>query len=187
MKTKILSLVSLVMLIYLFSSCGEGMQTPDATDRSCSVQFKNPRDRATFSPEGSPPSQRNLLEIHSSTGIGECTVKRNRDAWPERLTLRFPLRGLEQLTIHIGPCKWQGSVSSVDGTVHWTRSMDNGPEEPLASDDPQWCAIRIADSPELQPISIPLKEDQRFEIPIPVQWLGTNPDSIRIAWIDFFR
>ncbi|MFO0014383.1 MAG: hypothetical protein ACK553_16750 [Planctomycetota bacterium] len=156
------------------------LSSQESIESSCYESTTEPNTSTT-------PETITMLEIKSSTGIGECLVHRNHTTWPKRLLLRFALRGLEQVVIHIGDRTWHGAVSSHDGSVRWTRRIGDGPELPLEPTDPDRPRIQVIDKAGERPIQVPLSEDERWEFRLPAGWLSENPESIRIGWIDFYR
>jgi len=163
------------------------MQAINSPDPPLRVEFAKPGDSAVTSAKEVDRVIQVTLELKSPTGIGQCIVHRNAKTWPKPFALRFDLRGLEQVVVHVGQRKWKGSVSSHDGTIRWSRSDAEAAETPIEATEPDWCPIRIVDSEASSSIRVPLAEKARWELTLPGQWLDENPESIRISWIDFYR
>lgn len=180
-------MAAILFLFWMRNPWIRSMQTANSPQKTLRVEFAKPGDTALISEKEGEGAMRVGLELKSLTGIGQCIVHRNSETWPKSFALRFDLRGLEQVVVHVGKRKWLGSVSSHDGTVRWTRSDEDTHETPIASDEPDWCPIRVAESTTSPPIRVPLSEKERWELTLPAQWLAENPESIRISWIDFYR
>lgn len=183
-------------IVFLFStSCLSLVATPtlparaDEPDRSTMrIEFSQRNDRASITVSKAEESPQTFLEIRSERGIGSCTVHRTTDHWPSKLTLRLPLRGLEQLAVQNGDSKWIGSVSSSDRMVRWNRKTGQERETPMRATDSEWCMLRrVSAEGASKPIRVPLSEGEYWEMTIPSVWLNDNPSSIRIDWVDFFR
>jgi hypothetical protein len=178
---------ALLFLFWMPNAWIRSMQTANSPQQTLRVEFAKPGDTALISEKEAEGGMRVSLELKSPKGIGQCIVHRNSKAWPKPFALRFDLRGLEQVVIHVGNRKWLGSVSSHDGTVRWTRSHEDALETPIATNEPDWCPIRVAESTTTTPSRVPLAEKERWELTLPAHWLAENPDSIQISWIDFYR
>lgn len=180
-------IATILLLFWMPNAWIRSMQTVIPPEKTLRVEFAKPGDTAAVSAKEVEGAMRVSLELKSPTGIGQCTVHRNAKTWPKPFALRFDLRGLEQVVIHVNDRKWLGSVSSHDGTIRWSRSDAEAAETSLATTDPAWCPIRVVESAGSSSVRVPLAEKERWELTLPEQWLAENPESIRISWIDFYR
>jgi hypothetical protein len=179
--------IAILFLAYCILASMENTWMAQASDPPFRVEFTKQADQAFIASEENGPGPRTVLEIRSQTGIGGCVVRRNGTIWPDRLTVRFNLRGLEHVVVQIGDRKWQGSVTSHDGSIRWTRRDEGGPEVSIQTDQPEWCPIRVVESQQTVPIRVPLADTERWELTLPKHWLDANPEIIRLDWIDFYR
>lgn len=124
--------------------------------------------------------------VNSPSGIGNATVERTEDKWPEAVTLKLHLQGLESLTISNGKMKLQGAVSNQDGKVQVRLWKDDKEAEPLDSKSPFWMEIRLVGADGKPAKEIPLK-DGFLEMTLPKALLEGEPKSLTVTWIDFYR
>jgi len=124
------------------------------------------------------------VSIHSPFGISQAVFERSGKNWPDVLSMRLNLKGLERLRIANGKAKLEAAVSSQDGKV---RLWNDGKEgSPLDSKHPLWLEIRMIGKDGKPTTSIPLT-DGYFEILLPKALFEDNPKSITVNWIDFYR
>jgi hypothetical protein len=181
------AMIAILSLAYFHLASMEKILMGQASDPQFQVEFTKQADQAIIASEKSGAGPRSVLEIRSQTGIGGCIVRRNGTDWPDRFTVRFALRGLEQVVVQVGDRKWLGSVTSHDGTTRWTRRDEGGLEVSIKPDQAEWCPIRVVDSQQSVPIRVPLMDKERWELSLPKHWLDGNPETIRLEWIDFYR
>lgn len=153
--------------------------TVDETDRF-KISTKRSEDRIEIV-EG---KQVATLIVHSPSGIGKATIERLDDAWPEKLLLRFPFRGLESLKISAGKLKLNASVSSHDGTVRvWKDDLE---DKLLDAKSPYSLKIQILDRKGNATQKLPLHEGV-IQIELPKNLLENAPATFQVEWIDFYR
>ncbi|MFO0816461.1 MAG: hypothetical protein U1A77_00885 [Pirellulales bacterium] len=123
------------------------------------------------------------IEVRSESGIGRATLELTGPAWPESLTLRLHLQGLESLSLASDSIQLEWSVPS-SGEPHSrvTRRLPSGAEQTIDSTDPYFAAVRLVGEER----QIPLKQGY-FELRIPRKLLEGSARSLRIQWIDFYR
>ncbi len=123
-----------------------------------------------------------LFTLKSATGIGEATIERTIDKWPDSIKLRLHLLALESFSVTNGKDSLQASVSQ--GMI---RVWKNGKEdEPLNEKSEFWMPIQrfTTDGKPTEPI--PLKKGY-FDISLPKAFFAGNPKSMTLHWIDFYR
>ncbi len=126
------------------------------------------------------------FSIHSPFGISQAVIERTADHWPEKVVLRFHLTGLERLQIQCSDTTLCASVSS-QGIPLPARLWKNDLEDqPLDSTSPLWAEVHMLTGDGKPTPAIPLK-DGYFEISLPQTLLASNPKSITLNWIDFYR
>lgn len=125
-----------------------------------------------------------LFSVHSPFGISHTIIERLGERWPDVVVLRLHLKGLENFSATNDKVKLEASVSSQDGKVRlWKDAKE---DSPLDSKSPYWMQIRMLGNDGKPAKTIPLK-DGYFEIQLPRPFFESNPKSIRINWIDFYR
>ena len=147
---------------------------------SFQVKSQSPDDRI----EITIADERMTIDVRSSTGIGRASIERQAGAWPDSITLRLRLKGLESLQLAAQSVKLNASVSSHDGSVSvWMKDRE---EEVLDEQSPHWIRLRMLDADGRVTQGIPLKAGY-FEVRLPKKLWESNPKKIEIGWIDFYR
>ena len=125
-----------------------------------------------------------VIAIRSPFGISQAVIERRDDTWPDTLSMRLHLKGLEGLKISNGRITLEAAMSTQDSTV---RLWENGKEDsPLDFRSPYWMEIHLIDKDGKPTNGIPL-DDGSIEMQLPSPLLEGNPQSITINWIDFYR
>lgn len=123
------------------------------------------------------------LHVHSPSGIGKATVMRSGDAWPQRMSLRLYLKGLESLRITSGRATLEISVSSHEAnTVRLTLRTKRGGEKTIDKSSPYWTEVKREPAAEKEPPA-----DGYFVVPVPSELLKNNSRELRVEWIDYYR
>lgn len=135
------------------------------------VQVPVEQGKATFS-------------IHSPFGISQAVINRRGEDWPESVTLRLHLKGLEHFKITNGDTALKGAVSCHGGKVRLWR--DDKEDSPLNAESPFWMVVRMVGNDGEPAETIPLVNGH-FEMKLPRALFEKNPKSIVISWIDFYR
>lgn len=126
-----------------------------------------------------------VLSIRSPTGISQCTVERVGEKWPDAVVLRLYLKGLESFRVASGDTKLSAAVSSTadrPAVRFWKNGNENAPLDPK---DRLWMEIRAVDRNGKPAVAIPI--DGYFEMKLSAALFESNPKSITIEWIDFYR
>lgn len=181
------AVLSMIFPLMILQGDAIPMQSAPPSEHPIRVEMVKSKDSAVIHPADSGADLQTVLEIRSESGIGECVIHCEANRWPDRMVLRFALRGMEQIVFRIGNRKWQGAVSSTDGEVRWSMQQADEPEQTLDPGHLDWCPIRVVIGSSTIPIRVPLEEAEQWEIKVPKRWLNENPESIRVAWIDFYR
>ena len=125
-----------------------------------------------------------VFSVRSPSGIGSATIR--RDSWPEHVSLRCYLRGLEGLTISNGSVTLKASVLSHSPYRRLMRVVAFGQEQVVKKDSPYWTEIRACDA-QADAISGLPADGGYFEMLLPQPLLAGKPNSLTIDWIDFYR
>lgn len=119
-------------------------------------------------------------DIHSQTGIGRATLQRRGCHWPEALTLRLHLRGLESLQLASG--KHQIRVEVINDEAGEVQLLvEDQAGKALPAKSPLRPQVTRHDSAE--------KANQigYFDVLVPAPLLASSQDRLELRWIDFFR
>lgn len=123
-----------------------------------------------------------VLDIRSETGIGRAEVEQTAGAAPHSLTLRFHLKGLEDLRLTYAGVQVAVHVSSLkDGGVREEMGPPGGEAQPIGPDSPYWMPVRLPDGQR-----IPLTEGY-IEVAAPRAFLDGDARDFSLRWIDFYR
>ncbi len=122
------------------------------------------------------------VEVRSPSGIGSAHLSQTGGGVPASLTIRLYLKGLEQLTFEYPGVTVMASISTHDGSVSESVSVNGGAEQPISPDSPYWMPVKIV-APDT---AIPLK-DGYFEAQAPRDFLATASREFTVRWIDFYR
>jgi hypothetical protein len=128
-----------------------------------------------------------ILTVTSPSGIGSAAITQERERWPGSMLLRLHLTGMERLRIGNGKLTLSASVSSAGNHRTILSLSEGGKDEiPINRRSPYWTEIRILDDQGHPAREIPLK-DGVFELFLPQALFESNPPTITLDWIDFYR
>ena len=122
------------------------------------------------------------VDVRSKSGIGSAQLAQTDGIAPTSLTMRLYLKGLEQFTFEYPAATVIAAVSSHDGSVSETVSVQGGAAQPIGPDSPYWMPVKIGAADT----SIPLK-DGHFEVQAPRDFLATASREFTLHWVDFYR
>lgn len=124
-----------------------------------------------------------VIDVRSPFGISEATVERTGERWPETVTLRLHLTGLESFTATCGRASLGGCVNGKPRPIRLTVS---GREPPQGPGDPDRLDFRGVGTDGKPTEALPLR-DGHFELRLPKAFFDGNPKVFRLAWIDWYR
>jgi len=126
------------------------------------------------------------ISIHSPAGISHASIQRNVAHWPQKLTLRLHLRGLEGLHIVSDQAELDLSISShnCEQSAQFRKVLQQ--PQPLDATSPYWTEIRMVGKDGQRATTIPLPEGY-FELELPQLLFAKNPEAVSVRWIDFYR
>ncbi|EMI58029.1 hypothetical protein [Rhodopirellula sallentina] len=163
------------------TACCPVVGAADVVPPTFDITLRNSDDSARVTQDDSSV----VLSLQSPRGIGNAKVRRRDPAWPQRMTVRLHLRGMEKLQLSNGTLTLHASVSS-NGSI---RSWQHGDEkERLDAKSPYWMNIKRAEhehTDKTQPsktITVPI-----FEFTVPPALIAESPEELTISWIDFYR
>ena len=123
-----------------------------------------------------------IIEVRSQSGIGSAQLAQTGGPAPASVTMRLHLKGLEQFTFQYPAAAVTASISSHDGSVSESVSLEGAVAQPISTDSPYWMPVKIhATDP-----SIPLK-DGYFEVQAPKDFLTSASREFTLHWVDFYR
>ena len=137
------------------------------------VEVKVEKDKARFS-------------VHSPFGISQAVIERRGKNWPDIVTLRLHLKGLENFKVANGKVTLHAAVSSHGEKQPVRLWLDDKEDSPLTAKSPHWMEVRMVGNDGKPMNTIPLV-DGHFEMQLPKALFAGNPRSITISWIDFYR
>ncbi|WP_437185867.1 hypothetical protein SH668x_002990 [Planctomicrobium sp. SH668] len=147
------------------------------------VEFQKDSDQA----ETLEATDGQLISIKSKTGIGRGVIHRPEEGRP-RTTLRLHLNGMESLQLSTEKISllWSWHGLAGEGTGEFSarkRLLPSQDESEVAAADPLFAEVRLNQSccPEAERMS------KCFEVTIPSAFLKSNPATIEIQFIDFYR
>jgi type 1 glutamine amidotransferase len=141
---------------------------------------KKPEDRVTeVIHDGST-----IFSVQSPSGIGGATIR--QESWPDHVSLRLHLRGMEGLTISNGSVAFKASVLSHSGNRRLLSVVYNGQEQVPEEGSRYWTEIRAFDASG-EPVQGLPEGGGYFELVLPQALFEARPKSLTIDWIDFYR
>ncbi len=169
----VLSLLSTVGVLLLASSAAAVSQPV-----TYSVAPGKDDARVTYQASGGDVT----VEVRSPSGIGNAHLSQTGGSTPTSVTIRLYLKGLEQLTFEYPGATVMASVSTHDGSVSESVSVNGGADQPIGPDSPYWMAVKIVAADT----AIPLK-DGYFEAQAPKDFFATASREFALRWVDFYR
>ncbi len=166
------------MLLALQSSIGI---CGSAAEPEFNVTTKKAEDRVEFAVKNGTIT----ASVRSSSGIGSATIHRTTGDWPDRMTLRLYLQGLEGLKVSNGKLELVAEVAGPDKKRFLQVTKSSQPKNPPELQTADY-EIRSFDKESKSTNDVTLK-DGYFEVRLPKKLFADNPESITINWIDFYR
>lgn len=128
---------------------------------------------------------RTLIDVKSPRGISELTVERTGEAWPEVVVVRLHLSGLEKLRAKSEKVTLEGSVlSHTDYAV--SLSIEGKKADPKDAKGEYFMDFKMVGKDGKAAATIPI-QDGYFEFRLPKPFFESNPKSIAMEWIDYYR
>ncbi len=176
-----LSLLAVVVLSTNLPAADD--QSEPTPEKAYEITNLRPKGSVTFDAKEDAV----VFSITSTTGIGKATIRRTGEHWPKVVKFQIHLRGLESFTIAHGDVKLAVAVTSTGDHARLIHLWKDGKEGPqLGKDSAYWTDVKmVAKRPDKKP-RIPL-DDGYFELEVPRALLKSNPESLAIGWIDFYR
>ncbi|MFO1044404.1 MAG: hypothetical protein U0941_21745 [Planctomycetaceae bacterium] len=166
--------------------CAMAMGCVVMADQPTPSPFKITTKRDTDRVDVDVKSGKAEISIRSPFGISQANIVRVGKSWPEVVTLKLHLKGLEKFSVSNGNVTIHAAVSSSDPASRVRVWKDNAENVPVDDESPYWLDLRMIGSDGKPTKSIPLQEGY-FEIRLPKPLFEGNPASISVDWIDFYR
>ena len=176
MKARLMLFVALGIAIEL-AACAVSIQPPTALKATPT----NGDPQIVFSSTSSTA----IIDIVSPTGIGGAAIEKTGGQWPQKVVMRFHLKGLEDLKFTYGDKTMTVSVSSADDNAVRESAIIGDSETPMKNDSPYWMAVNIV-SKDGSLGKLPL-DDGMIEVAAPADFLRSDNAQFLIEWIDFYR
>lgn len=141
------------------------------------VTLDKPGDTVTVT----QADDRVLIDVTSPTGIGGLEAKLTGGAWPEQVTVRLRLRGLEGLEIRYGDITLSTGMAS---------SGAPGPGLMLSITQPDGTIDSASPSADIYYPVIQQGADAAsdyFDVTLPPHFYVGAYESFELNWIDFYR
>ena len=123
-----------------------------------------------------------MVDVRSKSGIGSAQLDQTGGDAPTSVTMRLYLKGLEQFTFQYPAATVTAAVSSHDGSVSESVTIQGGAAQPIGPDSPYWMPVKIGAADT----SIPL-QDGYFETQAPKDFLTSASREFALRWVDFYR
>jgi hypothetical protein len=122
------------------------------------------------------------FDISCPSGIGGGKVTLAKGKWPETVIVRLRLTGLEFVSLTGGKVKLSGSVLSHSGNKRQLSLSEDGKK----GERDAGTEIKVFDAAGKSVTGLPGKGGC-FEILLPKALLESQPKSLQLGWIDFYR
>ena len=123
-----------------------------------------------------------MVDVRSESGIGSAQLAQTGGIAPTSLTMRLYLKGLEQFTFQYPAATVTAAVSSHDGSVSESVTIQGGAAQPIGPDSPYWMPVKIGAADT----SIPL-QDGYFQVQAPKAFIEAASREFTLHWVDFYR
>jgi hypothetical protein len=187
MDQKALLLVSCATATIFLMACGSSYQEPAApgpTAMRTPITLKIDHERQDTRTAVEADADLAIVQIFSSSGIGSADIEVTSAALPQKILLRFHLRGLEELRFTYGDTSVTAAVSSAgDKTAHQSQ-LSNGQEHSVSEGSPYWMPIRVV--PGAADATLPPQESY-IEVEAPADFITRGQRKFSIHWVDFYR
>ena len=169
----VVSLLSTVGVL-LFASCAAAVSQPI----TYSVTPGKDDAQVTYQVSGGKVT----VDVRSGSGIGSAQLAQTGGTAPTSLTMRLYLKGLEQFTFQYPAATVTAAVSSHDGSVSESVTIQGGAAQPIGPDSPYWMPVKIGAADT----SIPL-QDGYFQVQAPRAFIEAASREFTMRWVDFYR
>jgi hypothetical protein len=143
-----------------------------------------------------PEAGRTVIEVFSSTGFGGATIRTTAGAgapvaerWPQPITVRLHLRGLESFTVSNRRTELSVSVLVRDEAATILRTVrygNDGASRRVPKGDAYWADVRIYDAAGKQGQRMPVVNG-RIEVDVPPALFDDQTTEVTLSWVDFHR
>lgn len=150
------------------------------------LPFKITTKRNTDSVEVRAHKEKTVFSVKSPYGISQATIERRDEKWPDSIVLHLHLKGLENFQATNGLVTLAAAVGVRDKKLEARIWKDGKEDSPLSPKSPYWIETRVVGRDGQPANEIPFNEGY-FELRLPKAFFESNPKSITVNWIDFYR
>lgn len=172
----------LVILAVSTLTAARGVGPPTKEPPPFKITTKKPDDRVEIDWTGPQVN----FAVKSPSGISHAVIERLAEKWPQMVTLRLHLKGLESFEVSNGPSSLHASVSAHEGKPKVRLWKDSKENTPLDDKSPLWMEVKIVGKDGKPADKLPL-EDGYLEMTLPKTFFEGNPNVLKLSWIDFYR
>ena len=126
--------------------------------------------------------QTTTVNITCPVGIDLTRLERVGQRWPNAIIIHLHLKGLESFEATSGAVTLLVSIPSTGELVPRVSLRQKGAEAALGKNSPYWTDVRMVGGPAKIPLA-----DGYFKVPLPSKLWESNPPSIQLRWVDFYR
>jgi hypothetical protein len=173
-----------VAMVWIFSAVCPGIDSAAPVEKLPQFRITTKRDNDNVKIQ--VDRNRTIFAVRSPFGIGQATIERIDDRWPNEVLLRMHLTGLECVRISTSKLTLATAVSSHDDEQQIHLSTGGKGVASLDAKSPCWMPIRLIGADGKPSKTIPL-EGGYFEMTLPEPLFEGNPKSMTLDWIDFHR
>jgi hypothetical protein len=173
----------IVAAVAALAACAPNPNTGDNT--MIAVITDKAEDEATVTVENGQA----LIDVTSPSGIGAFEATLVSGVWPDEITVRLHLRGLEQLEIAYDRYTLSTGVSSHSGpgpALMLTVANEDGSTEKAPPSADMWYPTITVGGGHAG-ATIPLPPEGSFDVTLPSHFHAGAYPSFRMRWIDFYR
>lgn len=177
---------SRIPLAVLLSISGIALADDGDAPKDQPAKFKITTKRKDDTVEVRADKDKTLFIVKSPFGISQAVIEREGEKWPKAVVLRLRLKGLESFRASNGQVRVDAAVAIQEGKPQVRMWKDGKEDAPLDEKSPLWTDFRIVGGSGKPAKELPLK-DGYFEVTLPRAFFESNPKSITVNWIDFYR
>lgn len=173
---------NLSLFAAFFLACSVTLADDGAADATFKITTKKNDDAVAVRVDDG----KTVFVIKSPSGISQAVIERQGDKWPDAVTLRLQLNGLESFQASNSKVSLNAAVSNQNGTLTVRSWKDANEASPLDQKSPFWIATRIVGGDGKPATRLPLKGGY-FEMTLPKAFFEGQPKTITVKWVDFHR
>ena len=175
------SIMGMLLATAVLSACSAAAVPARPSEPMVDVATEGAGNEITFSTGASVA----FIDVRSERGIGRATITRVAGQWPEVMTMRLHLRGLENLQVSDGSTKLALSLTRSGQLLQSANSADDGELAVTDDSSPYWMVVRFVD--EMGDASATIDPAGAILVDLPPDYMAGAGKRIELEWIDFYR